>query len=170
MIGATINVIMMEVQVGGNAGPWYLDIQMSTIEQWALTFGTYFLLQYQFIPTSLFVTLPVIQQTTRLLMMGDKDMQAEGGDDPNVRTVGLMDELGQVSHIFSDKTGTLTSNLMVMRRMYIDGVNYGCGDTAISRSLRGENANPPARNEKPLPEWAGCNTHAKDTGHGTKGR
>ena len=64
---------------------------------WALTFGSYFLLQYQFIPTTLFVTLPVIQQTTRQLMMKDKDMtDPVDGECATVRTVGLMDELGQV--------------------------------------------------------------------------
>ena len=33
----------------------------------------------------------------------------------------LLDEIGQVSHIFSDKTGTLTSNHMVFRRCVIGG-------------------------------------------------
>ena len=50
--------------------------------------------------------------------------------------MSLLDELGQVSHIFSDKTGTLTSNHMEFRRLLIDGQCYGVGDTAISRSLR----------------------------------
>ena len=53
-----------------------------------------------------------------------------------VRQVSLLDELGQVSHIFSDKTGTLTSNLMSFRRCYLCGVEYGVGETAIAKSLR----------------------------------
>jgi magnesium-transporting ATPase (P-type) len=39
----------------------------------------------------------------------------------------------QVSHIFSDKTGTLTSNRMEFRRLIVDNVTFGVGDTAISR-------------------------------------
>ena len=60
-------------------------------------------------------------------------------DEPcQVRQMALLDELGQVSHIFSDKTGTLTSNHMEFRRCFIfhpDGQAYGCGETAISKSL-----------------------------------
>jgi magnesium-transporting ATPase (P-type) len=43
----------------------------------------------------------------------------------------LNDELGQVSHIFSDKTGTLTSNLMEFRKCIVDGRQYGRGTTDI---------------------------------------
>ena len=72
--------------------------------------------------------------------------------------MGLLDELGQVSHIFSDKTGTLTSNLMAFRRLYIGGVQYGIGETAISRALKdapADDAPPPPR---PPPEGGrfGC--------------
>ncbi len=46
----------------------------------------------------------------------------EGGTYPLiVRSMDLNDELGQISHIFSDKTGTLTSNVMEFRKMCIDG-------------------------------------------------
>ena len=55
---------------------------------------------------------------------------------PTGEFCALLDELGQVSHIFSDKTGTLTSNLMSFRRCYVCGVEYGVGETAIAKSLR----------------------------------
>ncbi|KAL3894395.1 MAG: hypothetical protein SGPRY_013821, partial [Prymnesium sp.] len=59
-----------------------------------------------------------------------------------------------VSHVFSDKTGTLTSNHMQFRRCFIGGVCYGCGDTAISRALR---TGPPIRlSTSPLPNFASC--------------
>jgi phospholipid-transporting ATPase len=48
-----------------------------------------------------------------------------------VRTVNLVDELGQLSFIFSDKTGTLTQNIMEYRKMSIDGIAYGQGTTMI---------------------------------------
>jgi phospholipid-transporting ATPase len=82
-----------------------------------------------------------------------------------VRQVSLLDELGQVSHIFSDKTGTLTSNLMSFRRCYVCGVEYGVGETAIAKSLRAmaEDADRPpevAISQRPPPAHGGCGPRA----------
>eukprot|EP01036_Dinobryon_divergens_P026423 gene26423-35074_t len=51
-----------------------------------------------------------------------------------VRTMTLNEELGQISHIFSDKTGTLTCNIMDFRKATINGVCYGEGITEIGRA------------------------------------
>jgi magnesium-transporting ATPase (P-type) len=48
-----------------------------------------------------------------------------------VRSMDLNDELGQISHVFTDKTGTLTSNYMEYRKMSINGVAYGLGTTQV---------------------------------------
>ena len=53
-----------------------------------------------------------------------------------VRSSTLNDDLGQVGYIFTDKTGTLTANLMQFRKCLIDGVSYGVGDSAIGRSVK----------------------------------
>ena len=42
-----------------------------------------------------------------------------------VQTSRLMEELGQVNYIFSDKTGTLTCNIMEFKKVCVDGKSYG---------------------------------------------
>jgi P-type E1-E2 ATPase len=41
--------------------------------------------------------------------------------------MNLNEELGQVSHVFTDKTGTLTCNIMEFRKCSINGYSYGLG-------------------------------------------
>lgn len=68
----------------------------------------------------------------RFFMTQDMRMYDEHNEEPAlVRTMNLNDELGQVSYVFSDKTGTLTSNLMELRKCFVDGVAYGRGTTEI---------------------------------------
>jgi magnesium-transporting ATPase (P-type) len=45
--------------------------------------------------------------------------------------MNLNSELGQISHVFCDKTGTLTSNIMEFRKCSVGGISYGRGTTEI---------------------------------------
>jgi len=58
------------------------------------------------------------------------------GSDPNmhqsstnisasVQSSSLNEELGQIDYIFSDKTGTLTQNLMEFKKLSINGKPFG---------------------------------------------
>jgi phospholipid-translocating ATPase len=51
------------------------------------------------------------------------------------RSWNIADDLGQIQYIFSDKTGTLTRNVMEFRRCSINGKIYGC--LPVHRAQRG---------------------------------
>jgi phospholipid-translocating ATPase len=49
------------------------------------------------------------------------------------KTWNISDDLGQIEYIFSDKTGTLTQNVMEFQKCSIQGVTYGEGITEAQR-------------------------------------
>ena len=96
----------------------------------------------QMIPIALLVQLRMARIIQGILMQYDNEMVhvieanvSLSGEREEirtlVRTVNLVDELGQLSFIFSDKTGTLTQNIMEFRKCSIDGIAYGKGTTMI---------------------------------------
>ncbi|KUF96537.1 Proteasome subunit alpha type [Phytophthora nicotianae] len=73
----------------------------------------YFLLLNSFIPVSLYVSMTSVKFMQSYFMNNDLEMYHEDTDTPcQVRTMSLNEELGQIDYIFSDKTGTLTCNIM----------------------------------------------------------
>ncbi|ETO37054.1 hypothetical protein RFI_00007 [Reticulomyxa filosa] len=97
-----------------------------------LNYFTFLVLLDVFVPISLYVSMELVKFSQAWLINQDKDMKckADSGEDvyAQARTSNLNEELGQVSFIFSDKTGTLTQNKMEFIRCHIGGVRYGPGE------------------------------------------
>lgn len=56
----------------------------------------------------------------------DKKMYYAHNNTPaEARTTTLNEELGQIKYVFSDKTGTLTQNIMTFKKCSINGKSYG---------------------------------------------
>ncbi|GJJ67904.1 phospholipid-transporting ATPase [Entomortierella parvispora] len=103
----------------------YIDLQTSTMTDFGLNILTFLILYNNLIPISLMVTMEVVKFWQAQLINSDLDMYYEKTDTPALaRTSSLVEELGQIEYIFSDKTGTLTCNEMEFRQCSIAGLAY----------------------------------------------
>eukprot|EP00656_Telonema_subtile_P056129 TRINITY_DN8904_c0_g1_i2.p1 TRINITY_DN8904_c0_g1~~TRINITY_DN8904_c0_g1_i2.p1 ORF type:complete len:937 (+),score=242.03 TRINITY_DN8904_c0_g1_i2:364-3174(+) len=112
------------VGTGSNTA-WYLQNRQSHSGFAAEAFLTFFILVSNLIPISLYVTMEVMKICLSLLIEQDIEMYSSSLDiAAQARTTNLSEELGQVGYVFSDKTGTLTSNVMEFRKCTIAGRVY----------------------------------------------
>ncbi|KAK3823106.1 MAG: hypothetical protein J3Q66DRAFT_330871 [Benniella sp.] len=103
----------------------YLDARMLSWGDFGLSILTFLILYNNLIPISLMVTMEVVKFWQAQLINSDLDMYYEKTDTPALaRTSSLVEELGQIEYIFSDKTGTLTCNEMEFRQCSIAGLAY----------------------------------------------
>ncbi|PPR02401.1 hypothetical protein CVT26_011369 [Gymnopilus dilepis] len=99
---------------------------------------TFIILYNNLIPISLIVTMEVVKYQQAQLINSDLDMYYAKTDTPALcRTSSLVEELGQIEYVFSDKTGTLTCNEMEFRCCSIAGSAYA--DVVDESKREGEN-------------------------------
>ncbi|XP_047552212.1 probable phospholipid-transporting ATPase IIB isoform X3 [Lutra lutra] len=108
LFGALVALSVIMVALQGFAGPWQRNL-----------FRFLLLLSY-IIPISLRVNLDMGKATYGWMIMKDESIPGTV-----VRTSTIPEELGRLVYLLTDKTGTLTQNEMVFKRLHLGTVSYG---------------------------------------------
>ncbi|WEW56763.1 phospholipid transporting ATPase [Emydomyces testavorans] len=91
-----------------------------------ITFWAAIILFQNLVPISLYISLEIVRTAQAIFIHSDNFMYYEKLQYPcTPKSWNISDDLGQIEYIFSDKTGTLTQNVMEFRKCTINGVAYG---------------------------------------------
>lgn len=131
-----------------HANDWYLRHYMTTksiIKVWGSHYLTYFILLSYLIPISLFVTIELCKVVQALWIRFDAHMMEFFHGRwhcciPN--TSNLNEQLGVVKLIFTDKTGTLTENIMQFKLADVLGLAVTNDDLEPTRAILRNTSHP----------------------------
>ncbi|XP_068247329.1 LOW QUALITY PROTEIN: phospholipid-transporting ATPase IF-like [Palaemon carinicauda] len=109
---------------------WYMENKNfngegASFEGVSQDFFSFLVIFNYIIPISLYVTLEVQKFFGIIFFNWDDDIQCpQTGERAKANTSDLNEELGQVQYLFTDKTGTLTENIMNFRHCSVAGKKY----------------------------------------------
>ncbi|XP_029161028.1 probable phospholipid-transporting ATPase IA isoform X5 [Nylanderia fulva] len=127
---------------------WYLGLQEEMTKNFAFNLLTFIILFNNLIPISLQVTLEVVRFVQATFINMDIEMYHADTDTPAMaRTSNLNEELGMVNYIFTDKTGTLTKNVMEFKRCSVGGKLYELPNPLNGNGMNGNETNDNGTND-----------------------
>eukprot|EP01138_Halocafeteria_seosinensis_P008155 gb/GECG01008335.1/.p1 GENE.gb/GECG01008335.1/~~gb/GECG01008335.1/.p1 ORF type:complete len:1457 (+),score=160.21 gb/GECG01008335.1/:1-4371(+) len=129
----TVASVLWESVNESNLG--YLDLGGTNyvIPRWLGNWFSFLVLYNNFIPISLYVTVEMVNYMQAYFIDKDVEMYDTSTDTPaKARTSNINQDLGQIEYIFSDKTGTLTQNVMEFRMFSIGTKFFGTPPSGAS--------------------------------------
>ncbi|KAI1827754.1 phospholipid-translocating P-type ATPase [Xylaria intraflava] len=112
-------------------------LSLAPISAAATVFGTVILIN-ALIPLSLYIVIEIVK-VVQAFQMNDIEMYDAETDTPiSINTNTILEDLGQVDYVFSDKTGTLTENNMQFRKLTVGGTSWLHGVDMATKDARGK--------------------------------
>jgi len=147
-----------------NDVPWYLGTEEEVCEEQVAQDMLSFLVLFNYIiPISLYVTLELQKFFGSFFLTWDVELYDEETDTPaKCNSSDLNEELGQVEYLFSDKTGTLTENVMRFKECSIDGVRMHNDGGAQLAANAGEQPASASKVKRFLEVVSLCHTAVSD--------
>ncbi|KAF9033703.1 phospholipid-translocating P-type ATPase [Hymenopellis radicata] len=125
-----------DAKTGTSAEFFEIDVDAtdSHILNAIITFVSCLIAFQNIVPISLYISIEIVKTIQAYFISQDVDMYYEPFDTPCVpKTWNISDDLGQIEYVFSDKTGTLTQNVMEFQKCSVHGVAYGEGVTEAQK-------------------------------------
>ncbi len=128
--GKSYKMLLTEERKKENSDHWYLyndltnkpdeDIKNLSWSEGFLTLLHWFLIYNYVIPISLYCCVEIQRFISSLLFGWDVEMYEPKRDiKAKCNNSDITEELGLITHVFSDKTGTLTENQMVLKKYFL---------------------------------------------------
>lgn len=127
-VGCSIGYLIFQARTEQQS--WYLQDAQVPFKQIIIGFGIMF---NNVIPLALYVSLEIVKIGQMLLVSSDIEMYDEGTDSPmRCNTNTILENLGQIGFVLSDKTGTLTQNVMKFKGMSVAGHAWSHSDNSFT--------------------------------------